>query len=620
MLVTFLFVGLLGKLMYVQLVDGVMLQSRALDQWTRDIPVAAERGVIRDINGIILADSSTLYTVYVRPNAIKDHELTASVLAEALDMDLQKLYRKITTTRVSEITIKKKVTKDAVIKIRQSDATGIYMSEEIARFYPYGDFLTQVLGFINIDGVGQTGIEGYYDKYLAGLNGYQLTETDLVGRELNSSVIRYVPSVRGLDVGLTIDYVIQSSAERAVKNALLKHGAKGASCVVMNANTGAIVAMAEAPSFDLNDIPRDDIDLLMAASRSTLVSNVFEPGSTFKIVTAAAAVEENLYGANKTFYCPNHKIVDGERIKCWQHKGHGSITFAEGVAKSCNVMFMETALALGTETMYDYIEKLGFLSKTGIDVKGEARAMIIPEEKVKTVDLARIGFGQAIAVTGIELVSAMATIINGGYAVSPHLLDNVTDSNGNIIYKNYNTRGQTVLKESTSDTMRDLLTGVVTQGSGKLAGVTGYTIGGKTGTAQKYEGGHIAQGKYISSFIGFLSTATEDYVAMMIVDEPKGWLYYGSIVAAPYVGDIFSNIISYKNIPPQYTSEELENMRKTFEMPDLNGMTITKATSTLAKYGMQYEIVGEGGIVIDQIPAAGSYCNNKNIAVIRLSN
>lgn len=620
MLVTFLFVGLFGKLSFVQLVEGKELQSKALDQWTRDIPVAAKRGVITDINGIILADTSTRYTVFVRPNAVKDYEVTASVLAMSLNMDLQKLYNKLTTTRVSEITVMKKVSKEQVMMIKESNATGIYMSEEINRYYPYGDFLTQVLGFVNIDGVGQTGIEGYYDNYLRGLNGYQLTETDLVGRELNSGLVRYIPSVPGLNVGLTIDYFIQSSAERAVKDAMVKHGARGASCMVMNARTGAIVAMAEAPSFDLNNIPRDNYDLLMAASRSTLVSNVFEPGSTFKIVTAAAAVEEQIFSENKTFYCPNHKIVEGERIRCWQHKGHGTQTFAEGVACSCNVVFMETALALGTDKMYEYIDKLGFTSKTGVDIKGEARAMIIPQEKVKTVDLARIGFGHAIAVTGIELVSAMSTIINGGYTVTPHLLDSVTDENGTIVYKNYNIQGESVLKETTSETMRDLLTGVVRQGSGKKAGVYGYTIGGKTGTAQKYQDGRIAQGKYISSFIGYLSTETEDYVAMMIVDEPKGWLYYGSIVAAPYVGDIFANIISYKNLSPRYTQDELENMKKTFEMPDLKGMSKSKAAATLMRYGMYYEVVGEGGIVVDQVPAPGSYCNNSNIAILRLSN
>ena len=377
MLVTFLFVGLFMKLSYVQLIQGRDLQA-ALDQWTRDVPSAAKRGIIYDINGVKLADTSTLYTVYIRPNAVTDFEVTASALAEILNMDLQKLYQKITTTRVSEITIKKKVTKEQTLKIKASNATGVYLSEEVMRYYPFGDFLTQVLGFTNIDGVGQTGIEGYYNDYLAGIHGYQLTETDLVGRELEGGIIRYIPSVPGLNISLTIDYVIQSAAERAVKDALLTHGAKSASAIVMNARTGEIAAMAEAPSFDLNDIPRDNFDLLMSASRSTLVSNVFEPGSTFKIVTAAAAIDSDLFKPNKTFYCPNHKIVDGERIKCWQRKGHGSQTFAEGVANSCNVVFMETALALGTERFYGYIDKLGFFQETGIDMKGEAQAMLIP--------------------------------------------------------------------------------------------------------------------------------------------------------------------------------------------------------------------------------------------------
>lgn len=621
MLITFLFVGLFAKLGYVQLIDAQKLQSRALDQWTRDIPISAKRGVITDINGVVLADTSTAYRVYVRPNAVQDFEETAEVLAEALSLDLQKTYLKITSTKVSEITIKKQASKDEIKIIKSSNASGIYISEEIHRYYPYGDFLTQVLGFVNIDGEGQTGMEGYYEEYLSGIKGYQLQETDLIGRELDESYIRYIKPVDGLNIGLTIDYVIQSSAEQAVKEAILQHGAKSASAIVMNANTGAIVAMAEAPSFDLNNIPRDNYDLIMSASRSTLVSNVYEPGSTFKILTATAAVEEEIFSDDKTFYCPNHKIVDGEKIRCWQHKGHGTLTFPQGVAKSCNVVFMETALELGTDKMYEYIEKLGFLSKTGIDVKGEARSMIIPKEKVKPVDLARIGFGHAIAVTGIELVNAMATIINGGYRVTPHLLNNVYDCNDNIVYQNYKARDEAVLKESTSKTMRELLTGVVREGSGKAAGVDGYLIGGKTGTAQKYdENGRIAHGRYVSSFVGYLSTETDDYVAMIIVDEPQGWLYYGSIVAAPYVGDIFETIIAYKNIPPKYTQEELENMSKTYIMPDVRGMSLSKAAGTLARYGMHYEVVGEGGIVENQVPAPMSYCNNKNVAVLKLTN
>jgi stage V sporulation protein D (sporulation-specific penicillin-binding protein) len=619
-LITFLFVALLGKLAYVQLIQGVDLQSKALDQWTRDIPTAAKRGVITDINGIILADSSTLYTVYVRPNAVVDFEKTAETLAAALNMDLQYVYKKITSTKASEITLKKKATKEEILAIKESGVSGVYMSEVIERYYPYGDFMTQVLGFTNIDGEGQTGIEGYYNNYLAGIEGYQLTETDLIGIELSDSVIRYIPSVPGLAVGLTIDYVIQCAAERAVRDVMLKYSAKGASCVVMNARTGAIVAMSESPSFDLNAVPRDNYDLLMSASRSKVVNDVFEPGSTFKIVTATAAVDTNLFSANKTFYCPGYKLVDGQRIKCWKSHGHGSQTFAEGVANSCNVVFMETALAFGADTMYEYIDKLGFTSETGIDVTGEAQAILIPEIKVKNVDLARIGFGQAIAVTGMELVRAMSAIINGGYMVTPHLIDTITDENGDIVYRNYNTATGPVLKDGTSEKMRELLRGVVEKGSGKQAAVPGYVIGGKTGTAQKYaENGQIAQGKYISSFIGFLSAGEEDYVAMMVVDEPQGWLYYGSIVAAPYVGDIFETIVSYKNIAPAYTEEELKNMKKTFVMPDLIGMTVSKAAATLRSYGMDYETVGESGYVKEQIPAAGCYCTSSNWAVLRLS-
>lgn len=544
MSVTFLFVAVIGKLVYVQIVNGENLQVLALDQWTRDVPLEAERGKIYDRNGVLLAASATTYTVYVRPNSVTDKDKLASVLSAALGLDEKTLREKL-NTRTSEITVKKNVDKDTMQLIKNSGADGIYFSQTQKRVYPYGDFMSQVLGFTNVDCDGQSGLEQYYNEELSGMDGYILTETDLIGRELEENVTHYVSGTSGLTAYLTIDYNIQAFAESAVTAAYLKHNAKSVSCAVMNINTGEILALAQKPSFDLNNVPRDDVAALLAAAKCGLVTNVFEPGSTFKIITAGVGLDTGAVTRNTTCYCNGYHIIDGQRIKCWKTRGHGSQTFDEGVQNSCNVLFMNTALAIGTETFYNYIEKLGLTQKTGIDIIGEASGLRIAEESVKNVDLARIGFGQAIAVTPIELLCAAGAIINGGTLVTPYILDRLEDATGTTVVRNYPDLKTGMVKAETSAAMREILESVVTKGGGKNAAVEGYRIGGKTGTAQKYENGVIAQGKYVSTFLGFAPADNPQYILLFIVDEPTGGAYYGSIVAAPYAGEIFSKIKAY---------------------------------------------------------------------------
>lgn len=608
-----MFAALTARLIYVEVVNGPKLQARALEQWYRDVPLQGERGAIYDATGRLLADSRTVYTVYVRPVSVTNKEETASILSSALGLDYDVLLSKL-NSRVSEITVKKNVEKDVMLAIASSAATGVYGSQSIKRIYPYGNYLTQILGFTNVDGEGQTGIEKYYDQYLRGRDGYVLTATDLIGRELESAETYYVPGSQGATTYLTVDGHIQSFAESAVDQAMLTYQPKGASCIVMNVNTGAILAMAQRPSFDLNDVPRDNVAELLQNSKSSLISGVFEPGSTFKIITSAIGLDTGAISRNHAVYCPGYRMVDGQRIKCWRTIGHGSQTFDEGVQNSCNCLFMDAALAIGTDTFYDRIRAFGLTSKTGIDMSGEASGLTIPQESVKTVDLARMGFGQAIAVTPLELVRAAAAVVNGGKLVTPYLVDRIVGTDGSELYRAFPETSGSVISAETSAAMREILEKVVSEGSGKNAQVSGYRIGGKTGTAQKYENGVIAQGKYVSTFLGFAPADQPEYIALMIVDEPQGGVYYGSLVAAPYIGEIFAKIFAYRGMAPV----EQEGEKRQFEMPDVVGKSLSEGILDLRKFNLYYESVGEGSKIIGQIPVAGSVIDEDTVVWIEI--
>ena len=618
LVIAFVFVAIVVRLIYLQIFASRSITNRALTQWTRDLPLQATRGDITDRNGVVVADTKTAYTLYVRPNSMTDVKSVAGAISVALGKDFDTIYNKINKKGVSEITVAKKITKEQMMAISSQNYNGVYFSEESVRYFPYGDFMSQILGFTNVDGVGQFGVEKYYDQYLKGVNGQILTQTDLVGKELPNNITGYLPSINGMTVSLTIDFNIQSFAEKIVKDAMVDFSAKGANCLVMNPKTGEILAMAQAPTFDLNNIPRDNLDELYSMAKNSMISNVYEPGSTFKILTTAIGLEENTYPDSHRFYCNGSRIVDGKRIKCWRSIGHGSQTFAEGVCNSCNCVFMDIATKVGTKTMYDYLKKFGINQKTGVDLVGEGKGIMLNESIVKNVDLARIGFGQAVAVTPIGLCSAVSSCINGGYKVTPYILNNITDSNFGVVQGNSPKLGSRVISNSTSEKVKEMLYGVVEQGSGKYAYIPGYKIGGKTGTAQKYENGVIARGKYVSSFLGFTSVGGEDYLCLMTVDEPQGYVYYGSLVAGPYVGELFANIFNYKGYKPQYSEEDLKVLGKVIEMPNLLDMSAEEAVKVLKSLGIPYEVEGEGGKVIGQLPAPKADVRYNTVALVRL--
>ena len=615
LLVVFLFVAVFIKMFAVIILDGGKLQMKAIDQWLRDLPTDAPRGSILDRNGNVLASTSTRYNLYVRPSATSDKPAVAKLLSNVFGYDYEKTLEKI-SKRTSEVTVATQVTKEQLNTVYESGLSGIYYSEDNHRYYPYGDFMTQVLGFCSTDGFGQTGLEAYYNKYLTGVNGQIMTETDLIGKELGAGTY-YLPSIPGMNVITTLDSGIQRIVDGAIAKAVAMFKPKGVACIVMDYDTGGVVALSEYPSFDLNNVPRDDLEALFLHSKSNIVSSVYEPGSTFKILTAAAALDAGKVTVSDRFYCAGSRTVDGKRIRCWKAKGHGSINFAEGVEGSCNCVFMDSALRMGTEQFYNYLRNFGLTKKTGIDMTGETSGIFIAQDAVKTVALARIGFGQAVAVTPIGLISATSAVMNGGKKVTPHLLSGVKDINGNTVGNTgITSSGGQIISQNTSDTMRTLLESVVTTGSGKGAYVPGYRVAGKTGTAQKYANGAIASGKYISSFLGFSLSEGANYAVLFIVDEPSGYMYYGSQVAAPLVGEIFASMFDYLGIEPVYTGEEAEIIGEKFSLPDFTGMTVAQARNELAKLGLYCETDGEGNNVKGQYPEAGVTVDKRNVVLL----
>ncbi len=556
--IAFIFCIILARFFYIQVVWGRELVWRATDQWNREIPVIAERGLITDRNGKVLAGNRPTYSVFVRPNAVENREYAATVLSGVLGVDAAQLLEKLNSDKVSEITVARQVEKQDIEKLVSYGLSGVYYAGDNTRVYTYGEVLCQVMGFTSSDGSGVTGLEKYYDSVLSGQNGEIMYTTDIVGVETEDSTIVYRQATGGDGLRLTIDVDIQLSVEDALRSVYSSSGAKSVSCIVLDPQDFGVLAMANYPSYDLNDVPREDTDLLNELSRNCLVSDIYEPGSTFKIITAAADIEEYLSGnpnAFSTSYIFNSsrtRTVGGTTIKCWSDHANGkhtAQTLAQALNNSCNPCFTDIALALGTDTFYEYLTAFGLGNVTGIDFSGEALGMLVPQSLVRDCDLARIGFGQTVAVTGLQLACAAAAAVNGGNYYTPHLLKSIVSSDGSTVEEYQPVLKQRVISEKASRMLAEMLEGVVSDGSGKKAYIEGYKVGGKTGTAQKYEDGHIAAGKYVSSFVGFFPSDNPQYLALVIVDEPQG-AYYGSTVAAPVAHEVFNDIIKIKNIQP----------------------------------------------------------------------
>ena len=549
--ITFIFLFIFARLFFVQIIWGNELQEKALDQWTRNIPVLARRGDILDRNGVVLATSKKTYTVFVRPRAVTDLNGVSSALSEIFSLDYETLKNKIKSTKISEIKVVKHAGQELIDKLSTRTLNGVYFAEDVTRVYPFNDMLCQTLGYTSNDGNGISGLEYYYDKYLSGINGEILYESDLTGVDIENSTPKYISAIDGLNLKLTIDYNIQQIAESVTDEAMQEYTPKSAQTIVINPQNGEILAMSIKPSFSLNSVPLDDLETLHKLGRNTLISDCYEPGSTFKILTACANIEEynngnkNAFSSEYIFPNGRYRYIEGSKIKCWSNHNngkHANETLSDALNNSCNPIFVDIALALQKNCFYSYLNKFGYGKCTGIDLSGEAQGMLLPKESVKNSDLARISFGQAIACTPLQLVTATATAINGGNLITPHLLKEVYSNDKSVSVKSEIKTNEGVISTETSKTIRSYLEKVVSDGSGKQCYIEGYKIGGKTGTAQKYIDGVISQGKYVMSFIGFFPADNPKYLCLTIVDEPVGGTY-GSTVAAPLCKKIFEGII-----------------------------------------------------------------------------
>lgn len=572
----------------------------AVQQWTRTSTITANRGQIVDCNGKVLATTGAVYKILLWPKNITSgsEERVARELSDALDLDFDYVYKCATNKTRSEFVIKRQVDSKTVSNVRSLKLSGVGIANDSKRYYPYGTLLSQVIGFTTRDNVGQSGLELKYDKYLTGSDGKLISETDSSGNPLAYGYTQYEDPIDGAKIVLTVDQVFQSYLENALEEALSVNNASSAQGIILDVNTGAIKAISTKPDYDPNDPPRNDLEQLAELSRNRLVTDVYEPGSTFKILTLAAAIDSGNADLNSTFFCNGGYIVNGERIKCWKHAGHGSQDLTKATENSCNCCFMQLALRMGVSEFYDYLYAFGLGQKTGDIFDGESSGIVTNEKYVTENDLARIGFGQSVAVTPIQLAAAVSAAVNGGNLYSPYIVEQVVSSDGTVIEQADPSPVRQVISGETSATVRQILQSVVDNGTGRNAKIEGYYVGGKTGTAQKYdEYGRVSAGSYICSFIGFAPADDPQYLCLILVDEPHVGSIFGSTVAAPFVRRVLSEILPYSGIQPSHLSEIVT-------VPNVLGLTTEEANKELAKVGLIgfYECADE---VTLQLPAAG---------------
>lgn len=614
--VVFLLVLLFAKLLYLQVFDGWALQNKGLSQWLRDLPLTANRGTITDRNGVELASSYTTYDCYVRKADITNVDAVISVLSSNLNIDAMQIKEKLEKYNYSEILIEKQIEKEIVQKILNSYQSGIFFTATTTRNYEYNSMLCQILGFTSTDGNGQSGLEQYYNSYLKGVNGVSLVEADLKGTTLEDSLVYYIDSIDGLNLQLTIDFQIQSQVEKIMASAMSSTGAKSASALVMDPKTSEIISVCTLPSYDLNNIDRSNLELLNTLSRATTITDTFEPGSTFKIIVTAIALQEGLTSRQSCYYCGGARIVNGVRIKCSRRSGHGPQTLQQGLNNSCNCVFMSLIEQIGLKKFYWYLEELGFNTTLGLDFPGETKAVLMPQELVTQPDLFRMGFGQTIAISALQLVNTVSAIISGGTLMQPYFVKSITNSSGEAVYTKLPTALNKVFDESVTTQINTMLAEVVSKGGGKNARIDGYNIAGKTGTAQKYSNGAIAQGKYIASFIGYYPADNPEYIVLVCIDEPQG-AYYGGVVAAPVAKQIFQAILDTRYAEQEANSKyDQSQFEATIELPSLIGMTLAEAGSTLASLNLQYLVSGNGSTVTSTVAAPGTMLKEGDIVLL----
>ena len=607
-----LLVALLVNLYYVSIVKGPEYARMAQRQWQSSLSLKAERGRILDRNGNVLAESYTTYQVCVNPQAITedaDRERIANILSTLLNVNYESIISKMTKLNprdgkpYQQVKIKDQVESSVIAQLvtfQENRAISYY--SDVKRNYPEGNLFGQLLGFTNVDGDGQTGVELSYNTILSGVDGRQIAETDRDGNEIPGGESSYIAPIAGATIQLTVDTGIEGFLQNALEEAARTNLAKYAYGIVMSPKTGEVYAISSYPTIDPNNPPRADAETLLDLSRQRMVTETYEPGSVFKIVTLAAALDSGAVNDSTSFKCNGYLNVLGQKIKCWRTKGHGSETLAQAVQNSCNPAFMSMALKMGTDKFYEYIYAFGMNDKTGVGIGGETTGTVTHRKYIRDTDLARIGFGQSISCTGMQMVMAVCAAINGGELLKPYYVQDVTASTGDVLEHNEREVVRTVITPGTSAQIRRYLTGVVDSGSGKNAAIPGYSVGGKTGTSQKYdENGNVSSTLLVASFVGFVPANDPEYLCMIIVDEPQVPVVYGSTVAAPYVQQVLKNVLTYYSVPT-------DRRETAVSVPDVRGMTVEQAVAALKTAGLDatYMETERAAAVQRQSPAPGN--------------
>lgn len=605
-IILILFILIIGRVFYIQVFDYKKLSEYAKDLWSRDLPIEANRGLILDRNGVVLADNLTTTSLVLIPSQIKEKEKTTKELSKILNVtydDMKEhVYKNTSIERVHPEG--RRLSYDTAEKISNLKIDGVYLVKEAKRYYPYGNLLSHSLGYVGIDNQGLSGLELEYDKYLTGKQGAIKYFSDAKGNKLNLSDI-YVEPTSGMNINLTIDINIQKSIERELDNIVDMFKPDNALAIVMEPNTGEILGMGARPDYDPNNYKKYSQEVL---SRNLPIWSSYEPGSTFKIVTMATAVEEKVVDLDKdTFYDTGVSKVDGSKLRCWKAGGHGHQTFMQVLQNSCNPGFVKIGQLLGKEKLFSYLDKFGFGEKTGIDLNGEGQGIIFPLNRVGNVELATTAFGQGVSVTPIQQVNAVSAVVNGGTLLKPYIVKSISESEtNNIIEQKQTIKVRKVVSKETSLIMRRALESVVALGGGKSAYIEGYRVGGKTGTAQKVENGKYLVGNYIMSFMAVVPSNNPKAVLYLAIDNPKNTALLSSYTTTPIARRILLDIIEALKIEKQSGGIEKEKEWTDKEqkvVPNVINKTVKEAKKLLTDFKIEYS--GKGNIIKEQTPTSG---------------
>ena len=621
LLIILCFIVIIFKVFYIQVIDYKKLNKLANSLWSRNLPIEADRGKIYTNDGIVIADNLTTVSLVFIPNQVQNKDKVAEDISKILNVDKsaieEHLYKKSSIERVHPEG--RRLSYEIAEQINNLKYDGVYLVKESKRYYPYNNLMSHILGFVGIDNQGLSGLELQYDTYLTGESGAIQYFSDAKGNRLERSEV-YVQPEDGMNIYLTIDYEIQSSIERELNNVMTKYNADGAWAIAMNPNNGEILGMSSRPDFDPNNYKNYTTEEI---NRNLAIWASYEPGSTFKIVTLAASLEEKTVNLETDMFHDGGSVnVDGARIKCWKSGGHGTQTFLEVVQNSCNPGFVELGNRLGKEKLFKYINDFGFGKKTGIDLNGEATGILFNLNKVGPVELATTAFGQGVSVTAIQQITAVSAAINGGTLYKPKIVKSITEHETGEIIKEFKTeKVRNVISEETSKQVRYALESVVALGTGRNAYIEGYRVGGKTGTAQKVNNGVYMTGNYIVSFIGFLPADNPQVIVYVAIDNPKGITQYGGTVAAPIAKNILTDAISALDIKPSTSVIEKKYQwydTKYYTVPNVVGKNVNDAKKELKQFQIEY--TGTGDIILSQSPKEGTRIAENSTIRLLLSN